>query len=159
MGLATEQAELPTAVEFATQALSLTDRPSLGSLKAQVALAHAHGSVQCMETARRTMYDIGFDGRVSDFANSEWFVAIHTSLMASRIGEERLAASASDTEATTRPSPNVYATHTTMHQARLLAQLGNKEEGIALAQETLERSPPKISNKLILLEIISHSPE
>jgi hypothetical protein len=158
LGLATEQAELPTAVDFATQALALTDRPSLGRLKAQIALAHAHGSVQGMEAARRTMHDIGLDSRISDFANSEWAVAFNTVLLAARLGDEHLAAVAIDVEARTRPTrSDYYARRIKMHQARLLAQVGNKDEGTALALETLERLPPEVSNKLMLREIRSHS--
>jgi transcriptional regulator with XRE-family HTH domain len=156
LGLATEGAELPAAIELATEALSLTSRPSLGTLKAQMALAHAHGSVPHMEAAKRIMDDLGCDSRVSDFANSEWPFAINMSLMAARIGDEHLAASARDMEARTRPS-DAYATPTAMHHARLLTQLGNKEEGTALALETLERTPPKLSNTLMLLEITSHA--
>ncbi len=109
--LAYEHSAVGTARRFATQALALSNKPSVGRLNAQLALANTQavngdrkGALTTLDDVKRALDVIGFDNRINTFANPEWLIADTTSLVASSVGEERIALEAQDVAERTRPS-------------------------------------------------------
>jgi transcriptional regulator with XRE-family HTH domain len=166
LALAYEGAELPIAQDFANQALALSEQPSLGRLNALLALAHAEGlngdrsgAIATLNDAQRTFDRIGSEEQVSDFAIPEWRMATITSMLASRLGEERLALEAQGTADRTRPAtlPR-FATHIELHRGLMMAKSGSREEGRAYARGALAKLPPErhsLSLRLMMSEIES----
>jgi transcriptional regulator with XRE-family HTH domain len=167
--LAYEGAELSVAQSFASQALALSKRPSLSRLNALLALANTQGldgdrtgALATFNDAKRTLDAIGFENRISDFAGPEWLIASTTSLLASRIGEERIALDAQETAERTRPAAlSRFSPHIRLHWALMMAKSGGREEGIAYAQGVLAELPPErhdIALRLRMSEIETPSP-
>ena len=149
LALAYERAEASAAKSFADEALALSERPSLGCLNAQLALSNAQAidqdhtrALAMFDDAKRALDIVGFENRISDFAAPEWLVANTTSLLMSRLGEERLALEAQDTANKSRPPAlSRFTTHIELHRALMMAKRGNREGGIAHAREALARLP------------------
>jgi transcriptional regulator with XRE-family HTH domain len=151
LALAYEGAELPVAHHFASEALALSEEPSLGQLNALLARAHAQGldgdrrgALATLDDAQRTFDLVGSDEQISDFAIPEWRMATIASMLASRLGEEPLALAAQETADRTRPAtvPR-FATHIELHRGLMMAKAGSREEGIAYAQGALAKLRPE----------------
>jgi transcriptional regulator with XRE-family HTH domain len=166
LALAYEGAELPAAAGFANQALTLSERPSLGRLNALLALANVQGlnsdrkgALVTLHDAKRTLDIVGFENRISDFASPEWLMATKISLLASRIGEEPIALEAQETADRTRP-PTLprFGTHIELHRALMMVKGGGREEGMTYARNALSQLPPEkyvVSFRLRMREIES----
>lgn len=164
LALAYEGAALDDARMFASDALGLDDRPSLGRINAQLGLAHAHGlrgdrtgALDAWDDARRTFDLVGSDDQISDFAIPEWRMATISSLLLARLGEERLAVQAQDTADQTRPaSLSRFATHIELHRGLMIAKAGDPTTGITNARAALARLPEhkhSLSLRMMLTEI------
>ena len=166
LALAYEGAELLVARTFAQQALALSERPSLGRLNALLALAHVQGltgdhggALATLDGARRVFDEVGSEEQISDFAIPEWRMATITSMLLSRLGEERLAIDAQETADRTRPTtlPR-FATHIELHRGLMMAKAGDREGGVAYARQALVELPPErhsLSLRLMMREIES----
>jgi transcriptional regulator with XRE-family HTH domain len=164
--LAHECTAVSVARSFANEALALSDTPSVGRLHAQLALANTQaldglsgGALTTLDDVKRTLDAIGFDNRISDFASPEWIVASTTSLIASRIGEERMALGAQESANKIRPAAlSRFTIHTNLHQALMMVKAGEKKAGVALAKAILSQLPVErhdVSLKLRIREIES----
>ncbi|MES1171182.1 MAG: helix-turn-helix transcriptional regulator, partial [Actinomycetota bacterium] len=150
LALAYEAAELPTAREFAAQALAISDKPSLGQLNAVVAQAHAAGAVgdrrsalKALDRARRLFDVVASTEQVSDFAVPEWRFHTFTSMLLSRLGDLR-AAEEQDAADRSRPtSLPRFATHIELHRALTLVKAGDVAAGQSYARDAMAKLPPE----------------
>jgi transcriptional regulator with XRE-family HTH domain len=164
LALAYEGAALPTARAFAEHALAISDRPSLGRLNGQLALAHVEGlegdrtqALATLDEARRTFDQVGSEEQISDFAIPEWRMATISSMLLSRLGEETRAIEAQETADRNRPDtlPR-FATHIELHRGLMMARAGDKQAGITYARRAMAALPPErhsLSLRLMLAEI------
>jgi transcriptional regulator with XRE-family HTH domain len=167
LALAYEATGLVTAEDLATQALSLSDAPSLGRLNALAARAHVAGArsdrpgaVSWMEQAERLFDIVGSSDQSSDFAVPEWRMNTFTSMLWSRLGDHKRAIVAQDAADGSRPStlPR-FATHIELHRALMIARSGDHDGGLAQARNALAHLPPErhsLSLRLLMAEIESH---
>ena len=163
LALAYEGAGLSTATAMAEQALALSERPSLGSLNAHMALAHAAvhhgdnaGAIAHMEDGWRVFDRAGSDEQVSDFAVPEWRMETFTSMLLSRMGHTK-AVDAQDAADRARPDtlPR-FATHIDLHRGLMMVKAGDVAGGIAYARGALATLPPErhsLSLRLMMEEI------
>jgi hypothetical protein len=163
LALAYEGAGLTTARTLAEQALAITDSPSLGSLNAQMALAHVAAHLgdevtarQQLEQARRVFDRAGSYEQISDYAVPEWRMATFSSMLLSRLGDPA-AEQAQDEADRTRPAtlPR-FATHIQLHRALMLVNRGDTRTGVAHAEAALAALPPErhsLSLRLMLAEV------
>ncbi len=163
LALAYEGAGLNTASELADQALTLSDKPSIGRLNAFLAKAHVAGvrgdkkmAIAELEQAKRVFDQAGSDEQISDFAVPEWRMATVSSMLLSRLGDPR-AVEAQETADRTRPAtlPR-FVTHIELHRGLMIAKAGDVPGGIAYAQSALDRLPPErhsLSLRLLMEEI------
>jgi transcriptional regulator with XRE-family HTH domain len=151
LAMAYEGKGLGTAGKLAGQAVALSDQPSLGRLNAVVALAHVAGAQGDAETAyglldqgRRLFDEVGSQEQVSDYAIPEWRMHTFSSMLLSRMGDERGAVAAQDAADRTRPAvlPR-FATHIQMHRALMMAKAGDRKGGVAYARQAMARLPAK----------------
>jgi transcriptional regulator with XRE-family HTH domain len=164
LALGYEGACLPVADCFADQALGLSDKPSLGRLNALMAKAHVAAARNDRRTAlellgrsRRVFEVVGSHEQVSDFAVPEWRMAVFSSLLLARLGEERSALDAQDVAVRNLPdSLPRFATHIELHRGLMLARSGNRCEGVSYARAALARLPPErhsLTLRILLGEI------
>lgn len=151
IALGYEGAALPVAHGFADQALAISDRPGLGRLNALWGKAHAaalqgdtptaHGLI---DTGRREFDRSGSDDQASDYAVPWWRVNVFLSLLAARLGEERVAVAAQEAARVDLPeSLPRFRTHLDMHQGLMLVRDGDRTEGVKLARAALDALPPE----------------
>jgi transcriptional regulator with XRE-family HTH domain len=150
LAMAYEGKGLGTAGRLARQAMALTDEPSLGRLNAVMAMAHVAGARGDEETAYRMLsegrrlFDVaGSEEQVSDYAVPEWRMHTFTSMLLSRMGDERGAVTAQDAADRTRPvTLPRFATHIQMHRGLMMAKAGDVRGGVAHARRALALLPP-----------------
>lgn len=164
LALAYEGAALETAVEFADHALALCAKPSLGRLNALLGQAHAFGlqgrrreAFKALDEARRVFDAVGSSEQISDFAIPEWRMAVISSLLLARLGDERRALATQDDARRTLPRqlPR-FATHLELHRGLMLVRSGDVAGGVAYARSAMDRLPKakhSQSLKLMLTEI------
>jgi hypothetical protein len=150
IALGYEGASLPLAEVFAAQALALDVRPSLGRLNALMGQAHARavrgdraGALELLTEGRRVFEIVASpDDAVSDYGVPWWRMNVFTSLLAARLGDERLAVEAQDAAAAALP-PSLprFATHLEMHKGLMLVRAGDRAGGTALARAALDALP------------------
>jgi transcriptional regulator with XRE-family HTH domain len=170
IALGYEGASLPVADMFAAQALALDDRPSTGRLNALMGKAHAAGirgdhttAQQLLSQARRVFDTAGSpDGEHSDYAVPWWRMNIFTSLLAARLGDEKLATQAHDAATAALPAtlPR-FRTHLEMHRALMMARAGDHAGGTAYARAALNSLPPEkhsLTLRMLLTEIEHEAP-
>jgi hypothetical protein len=170
IALGYEGASLPVAASFAGQALAIDDRPSLGTLNALMGKAHVAAmrgdreTALRMLTAARRAFDVAGseDGDPSDYAVPWWRMNVFTSLLAARLGDERLAAQAQDDAAASLP-PTVprFRTHLEMHKGLMLARAGDRAGGSAYARTAMAQLHPEkhsLTLRMLLAEI-EHEPK
>jgi tetratricopeptide (TPR) repeat protein len=167
LALAYEGAQLDAAQELADQALALSDKPTLGRLNALLGRAHVLGLLGrrreafCAFAEARRVFDAVATNdsgeQISDFAIPEWRMAVISSLLLARIGEERLALTAQDDARRTLPrSLPRFATHLELHQALMLVRSGDRETGVMHARAAMAKLPRakhSQSLRLMLTEI------
>lgn len=151
IALGYEGASLSVAECFANQALAIADKPSLGRLNALVGKAHVaalRGDVRAartlLEEARRVFDIAGSEEQESDYAVPLWRMNVFISLLAARLGDERMALQAQEVAAKNLP-PTLprFATHLEMHKGLMLARAGDRKGGTSYARTALESLPPE----------------
>ncbi|MFV2019842.1 helix-turn-helix domain-containing protein [Micromonospora sp. LOL_023] len=148
LALGYEGAALAVAQDLADQALTLTERPSLGRLNALMAKAQMAGvrgeraaALAHLDTARRVFDQIGSTELISDFAVPEWRMATFTSMLLARLGDPS-AIDAQEWSDRTRPASLArFATHIEMHRGLMLVRFGDQAEGIRYARSALAKLP------------------
>lgn len=168
IALGYEGAALPLARMFADQALALDPSPSLGRLNAIMGKAHAAAVRGDAGTARELLTEgsLVFDaagsdgGEDSDYAVPWWRMNVFTSLLAARLGDERLAVQAQDAAAASLPaSMPRFATHLELHRGLMLARAGDQAAGAAYARAAMAALPPEkhsLTLRMLLAEIEGH---
>jgi transcriptional regulator with XRE-family HTH domain len=165
IALGYEGASLPVAAMFGRQALALDDRPSIGRLNAIMGLAHAAAisgdtatALGLLAQGRRVFDAAGSaDGDPSDFAVPWWRLNVFISLLAARLGSERIADQAHDAAAAALPDtlPR-FRTHLELHRGLTLARAGDSAGGTAYARAALDALPPEkhsLTLRMLLAEI------
>ncbi|MEU7764358.1 helix-turn-helix transcriptional regulator [Nocardia sp. NPDC049190] len=165
IALGYEGAALPIADMFADQAIALSDRPSLGRLNAIMGKAHAavlrgdkRTARALVETGRRVFDRAGSDGeQTSDYAVPWWRMNVFLSLLAARLGNEKLAVEAQDEARRELPAelPR-FATHLDMHRGLMLVRSGDHFEGVRSARTALDALPPEkhsLTLRMLMQEI------
>lgn len=163
LALAYEGAGLRTARQLATEALAISDKPTIGQHSAAMALAHVsaiegdvEGTDRYLDAARRIFDLAGSYEQVSDYAVPEWRYYTTVSMLLSRLGDPR-AVAAQDAADGTRPAtlPR-FATHIELHRGLFLARTGDGEAGLVYARAALDKLPAErrsLSLSLMMDEI------
>jgi hypothetical protein len=159
-----EGSSLPVGDMFADQALAVSDRPCLGRLNAIMGKAH----IAAIRGDKRTALALLDDGRrvfdatdnheqISDYAVPPWRMALSSSLLLARLGEERRALEAQETADQTLPdSLPRFRAHIEMHRGLMLARSGDRTGGTQYARDALAKLQPELhsrSLRLLLTEI------
>jgi transcriptional regulator with XRE-family HTH domain len=165
IALGYEGASLPVADMFAAQAIAIDDRPSLGRLNAVMGQAHTaairgdrESALRLLAEGRRVFDAIGSgDSEQSDYAVPWWRFNVFASLLAARLGDEKLAVQTQDEAAKTLPaSLPRFRTHLEMHRGLMLARAGSRPAGIAHARAALDALPPEkhsLTLRMLMAEI------
>lgn len=140
---------LSEADTLADQALALSERPTLGRLNACLAKANvaalrddAAGALKWLNQATDVLDVVGSDDPLSDYEMPEWRMAGASSLILSRIGDERRATEAQNTVFRTLPkSLPRFATHVDLHRGLLLVKSGDRQGGLSYARNALSKLP------------------
>ncbi|MEU1778954.1 helix-turn-helix transcriptional regulator [Streptomyces abikoensis] len=164
IALGYEGASLGVADVLADQAIAISDKPSLGLLNAIMGKAHAAAVRGDTETARRLMnrgrhvFDrAASDEQTSDYAVPWWRMNVFVSLLAARLGEEKVAVEAQSAARSELPSalPR-FATHLEMHRGLMLARSGDKRGGARYARAALDALPPEkhsLTLRMLMAEV------
>ncbi|WP_433333218.1 helix-turn-helix domain-containing protein [Spirillospora sp. CA-294931] len=164
IALGYEGASLGMAEMFAEQAMRISDESSLGRLNAIMGSAHVAAirgdkqpALDLVDQGRRVFDKVGSQEQTSDYAVPWWRMNVFISLLAARLGEERLAAEAQERARANLPAtlPR-FATHLEMHRGLMLVRSGDKSGGVAHAQTALEKLPPEkhsLTLRLLMQEI------
>lgn len=150
IALGYEGAALGVANTLSQQALAVDERPSLGVVNALMGRAHVaalggdHDHARLLvDDGRRAFDTAGSDDAPSDYAVPWWRFNVFTSLLAARMGDERLADQAQDEAGRSLPeSLPRFRTHLEMHRGLMLARQGDPT-GVGFAQAALDRLPPE----------------
>lgn len=165
IALGYEGSSLSVAEQFADEALSLSDKPSLGRLNAVMGKAHVAAirgdrqAAQRLLTEGRRIFDKAAspDAEESDYAVPEWRMNVFTSLLAARLGDEHTAVEAQDRAAKILPaSLPRFATHLQMHRGLMMARQGDQAGGAAWARNALDALPPEkhsLTLRMLMAEI------
>jgi transcriptional regulator with XRE-family HTH domain len=165
IALAYEGAELGVAEQFASKAIDLSDKPSLGRLNSLVALAHVagnrgdHAGAVALDDEARRLFDrvASPDSEISDFAVPGWRMATFRSMLYARLGDVRRGTEAQDEADNGRPAALVrFNTHIELHRGLMMAKSGDKSGGLAYAQTAMEALPPEKRSqtlRLVLAEV------
>lgn len=148
IALGYEGAALGVADLLSQQALAVNDSPSLGTVNAVMGQAHVaalrgdHKQAREMVDQGRADFDIaGSDDATSDYAVPWWRFNVFISLLAARMGDERLADVAQTEAGHSLPtSLPRFKTHLEMHRGLMLARQGDPD-GAELAQQSLDQLP------------------
>lgn len=151
IALGYEGASLGIADMFGDQAMAISDKPSLGRLNAIFGKAHASAirgdldaAHELINEGRRTFDVSGSYDQVSDYSVPWWRVNVFISLLAARLGDEKIALAAQDAAMTELPeSLPRFATHLEMHRGLMMARQGDREGGRDYAQNALDLLPPE----------------
>jgi hypothetical protein len=166
LAMAYEGKGLSMAGRLADQAIGLSDTSSLGLLNALVAKAHVAGASSpvnrqaayaTLDEAKRIFDLVGSSEQISDYAVPEWRMNTFTSMLLSRMGDERKAIQAQDAANRTRPKTlQRFATHIDMHRGLMMAKAGDVKAGVATARKAMAKLPPSrqsLTLRLLLTEV------
>lgn len=164
IALGYEGASLSLAETFANQALAISDKPSLGKLNALFGKAHVaaikgdHKAARALLEEGRRVFDIaGSEEQESDYAIPLWRLNVFISLLAARMGDERIALKAQEVAAKNLPaSLPRFATHLEMHRGLMLSRAGDRTGGVAYARSALNALPPEkhsLTLRMLMAEI------
>ncbi|MDT0302879.1 helix-turn-helix domain-containing protein [Streptomonospora wellingtoniae] len=151
IALGYEGAALGVADTLAEQAIAMDDRPSLGRVNAVMGKAHVaaqrgdHDGARTLVEEGRRVFDVaGSDDAESDYAVPWWRFNVFASLLAARMGDERLAEEVQAEAAANLPaSLPRFKTHLEMHRGLMLTRVGDRAGGAAHARAALEELPPE----------------
>ncbi|MER7108948.1 helix-turn-helix domain-containing protein [Streptomyces sp. NPDC000229] len=164
IALGYEGAALGVADLLADQAMSISDKPSLGLLNAIMGKAHAAAIRGDHQAARKLMGDgrrifdkAGSYEQTSDYAVPWWRMNVFISLLAARLGDETTAVEAQKAARRELPAelPR-FVTHLEMHRGLMLARSGDTRGGIAYARAALDSLPPEkhsLTLRLLMAEV------
>ncbi|RFU42397.1 XRE family transcriptional regulator [Actinomadura logoneensis] len=164
IALGYEGAGLGMAELFASQAMAISDKPSLGLLNAVMGRAHvaalrgdSRGALQLLQEGRRVFDVVGSEEQTSDYAVPWWRMNVFVSLLGARLGDERVAASAHGQAREELPaSLPRFATHLEMHRGLMMAKAGDLHGGTIHAESALNTLPPEkhsLTLRLLMSEI------
>jgi transcriptional regulator with XRE-family HTH domain len=165
IALGYEGSSLSVAEQFADEALSLSDKPSLGRLNAVMGKAHVAAIRGDRQAAQRLLLEgrrifdraASPDAEESDYAVPEWRMNVFVSLLAARLGDERTAVEAQDRAAKILPaSLPRFATHLQMHRGLMMVRQGDQAGGATHAQAALDALPPEkhsLTLRMLMAEI------
>lgn len=163
IALGYEGAALPVAGLFADQAMQMSGKPSLGLVNAVMGKAHVSAlqgdAVTALELAdrgRRVFDSVGSDDQATDYAVPWWRFNVFVSLLAARLGGERLALEAQEQALAELPAelPR-FRTHLMMHRGLMMARAGDPA-GAAYARAALDELPPEkhsLTLRMLMAEI------
>jgi transcriptional regulator with XRE-family HTH domain len=170
IALGYEGACLPAADMFAAQALALGGPPSTGQVNALMGQAHAAAlrgdratALRLLTAARRVFETAGSDdSEHSDYAVPWWRMNVFTSLLAARLGDEKLATQAHGAALAALPdSLPRFRTHLDMHRGLMMARAGDPSGGAAYAAAALAKLPAEkhsLTLRMLLTEIQQNKP-
>lgn len=148
--LAYEGTGIATAHKLATEALELSDRPTLGRLNAMVANAHvaalgggAATALSLLEDSRHLFASVGSHEQLSDSAVPEWRFHVYSSLLLSRLGHPRAIDEQDQAEKLLPSSLPRFRTHVELHRALMLAKSGDGAGGVQYARDALQDLPER----------------
>lgn len=164
IALGYEGASLAAADVLAEQALALDERPSLGRVNAVMGKAHvaalrgdSRTALDLLDEGRRVFDAAGSDDAESDYAVPWWRFNVFVSLMAARLGEERLALLAQDEVARNLPeSLPRFRTHLELHRGLMLVRSGDRDGGVEYARVALDALPVEkhsLTLRMLMTEI------
>ncbi|MFN2496731.1 MAG: helix-turn-helix transcriptional regulator [Pseudonocardiaceae bacterium] len=164
IALGYEGSSLDAADALAKQAIALDERPSLGRLNAIMGRAHvaalrgdSRTALELLDEGCRVFDAAGSDDAGSDYAVPWWRFNVFVSLMAARLGDERLALRAQDEAARTLPeSLPRFRTHLEMHRGLMLVRAGDRDGGSAYARAALDALPAEkhsLTLRMLMTEI------
>lgn len=149
IALGYEGASLGVADILAGQAIELDERPSLGRVNAIMGRAHVAAirgddttALELVDEGRRVFDHAGTDDGESDYAVPWWRFNVFASLLAARMGSDRLALEAQD-EAHRALPPTLprFRTHLEMHRGLMLVRSGDRDGGVEYARAALDELP------------------
>jgi hypothetical protein len=166
IALGYEGASLGVADMLGDQALAITERPSLGKLNAIFGKAHAAAlrgdedtARALIEKGRRTFDQVGSYDQTSDYAVPWWRVNVFISLLAARLGDERIAIQAQEEAAKELPaSLPRFATHLELHKGLMMARAGDRAGGETYGRNALDLLPPEkhsLTLRMLMDEIMA----
>ena len=168
LALAYEGASLPIAVVLAQQALAISDRPSMGTVNAYMALAHVAGwngraeaAIKAMHSSRRAFDVAGSDEQISDFAVPEWRMSTFCSMLLSRLGDPGAEAEQQNADRTRPAQLPRFATHIELHRALAMVKSGDTTAGRDHARSAMGKLPPEkhsLTLRMLMQEIMSGTP-
>ncbi|WP_228824088.1 DNA-binding protein [Nocardia blacklockiae] len=170
IALGYEGASLAVANAFADQALGISERHSLGRLNSIWGKAHAAAIRGDRATARglidtgRREFDRSYsEEQTSDYAVPWWRVNVFLSLLAARLGEEKLAVRAQEDARAELPAelPR-FATHLEMHRGLMMVRAGDRAQGVEVARGALDALPPEkhsLTLRMLMEEIAGPVPQ
>jgi hypothetical protein len=164
LAMAYEGKGLVMAGRLADQAVALSGSPSLGTLNAVVAQAHVAAcggdsarALAMLERAERMFESVISDEQISDYAVPEWRFHTFTSMLLSRMGDERRAVREQEAADRTRPkSLQRFATHIEMHRGLMMAKAGDVDGGSAYARSAMAKLPTNrqsLTLRMLLAEV------
>ncbi|MGH3916520.1 MAG: hypothetical protein ACRDTC_24380 [Pseudonocardiaceae bacterium] len=114
-------------------------------------------ALRLLDEGQRVFDVVGSDDAESDYAVPWWRFNVFISLMAARLGEERLARRAQDEAARNLPeSLPRFRTHLEMHRGLMLVRAGDRDGGAAYARTALDALPSvkhSLTLRMLLTEI------
>lgn len=142
---------LGVADVLADQATELDDKATLGRVNAIMGRAHVAAlrgdtetALALMDDGRRAFDVAGADDGESDYAVPWWRFNVFVSLLAARLGDDRLALDAQDEAHRTLPdSLPRFRTHLEMHKGLMLVRSGDRDGGVEYARAALDALPPE----------------
>jgi hypothetical protein len=164
LSLAYEGAAVDIATLLASEALALSDQPSLGRLNALMAMGQVQalrgdrpGALQALTDCRRLHQIVGSDEQMSEYAVPEWRFHMLASMLLSRLGDRREAMREQDAADRSRPaSLHRFGTHVEMHRGLMLVRAGDRTGGVEYARAALAKLPAErqsMSLRLLLSEV------
>jgi hypothetical protein len=110
-----------------------------------------------LDKGKRLFDAVGSDEQVSDYAVPEWRMHTFTSMLLSRMGDERGAVIAQEGADRARPkSLPRFATHIQMHRGLMMANAGDVAGGVAYARSAMAKLPvnrQSLTLRLLLAEV------
>ncbi|MFW5415439.1 helix-turn-helix transcriptional regulator [Nocardiopsis sp. CNT-189] len=163
IALGYEGAALGVADTLAAQAMAIDGRPSLGMVNAVMGRAHAAAlrgdsatALALVADGRRAFDVAGSDDAESDYAVPWWRFNIFASLLAARLGDERLAEEVqAEADRHLPESLPRFRTHLEMHRGLMLVRQGDPA-GVAYARAALDSLPPEkhsLTLRMLMSEI------
>ncbi|MFI2284634.1 DNA-binding protein [Nocardia beijingensis] len=114
--------------------------------KAHAAVLRGDGDTgrALVEEGRRVFDKSGSYEQTSDYAVPWWCMNVLLSLLAARLGDEKLAVAAQEQARRELPAelPR-FATHLEMHRGLMLVRAGDRAEGVRAARSAMDALPPE----------------